>query len=30
LYSAILREVATKGTNARFAKTERGKFARKA
>jgi hypothetical protein len=30
LYSAILREVATKGTNARFVKTERGKFARKA
>jgi hypothetical protein len=30
LYSAILREVATKGTNARFVKTQRGQFARKA
>jgi HB1, ASXL, restriction endonuclease HTH domain len=28
LYSAILREVATKGKDARFKKTERGKFAR--
>jgi HB1, ASXL, restriction endonuclease HTH domain len=28
LYSAILREVSTKGTNSRFQKTERGKFAR--
>jgi len=27
LYSAILREIATKGDEARFAKTERGKFA---
>jgi hypothetical protein len=27
LYSAILREVATKGKEARFVKTERGKFA---
>ena len=27
LYSAILREVATKGTDARFKKAERGKFA---
>lgn len=27
LYSAILREIATKGNEARFAKTERGKFA---
>ncbi len=27
LYSAILREIATKGKEARFAKTERGKFA---
>jgi hypothetical protein len=26
LYSAILREVATKGVDARFVKTERGKF----
>ena len=26
LYSAILREVTTKGTEARFKKTERGKF----
>jgi hypothetical protein len=26
LYSAILREIATKGTEARFKKTERGKF----
>jgi hypothetical protein len=30
LYSAILRELATKGDQARFVKTERGKFARKA
>ncbi len=30
LYSAILREIATKGKNARFTKTERGKFAAKA
>jgi hypothetical protein len=29
LYSAILREVTTKGADARFVKTERGKFARK-
>ena len=27
LYSAILRELKTKGKDARFAKTERGKFA---
>jgi len=27
LYSAILREITTKGTNSRFRKTERGKFA---
>jgi hypothetical protein len=27
LYSAILREVKTKGNDARFKKTERGKFA---
>jgi hypothetical protein len=27
LYSAILREIATKGAQARFKKTERGKFA---
>jgi hypothetical protein len=27
LYSAILREITTKGTDARFQKTERGKFA---
>jgi len=27
LYSAILREIATKGKDARFTKTERGKFA---
>ena len=26
LYSAVLREVATKGKEARFVKTERGKF----
>ncbi|MEX2169651.1 MAG: HTH domain-containing protein [Pirellulales bacterium] len=26
LYSAILREIATKGRESRFAKTERGKF----
>jgi hypothetical protein len=30
LYSAILREMTTKGADARFQKTERGKFARKA
>ena len=30
LYSAILRELATKGREARFKKTERGKFAAKA
>ena len=30
LYSAILREIDTKGAEARFVKTERGKFARKA
>ena len=30
LYSAILREVSTKGADARFVKSERGKFARKA
>ncbi len=30
LYSAILRELATKGDQARFTKTERGKFAHKA
>ena len=29
LYSAILRELKTKGSEARFAKTERGKFLRK-
>jgi hypothetical protein len=29
LYSAILREVNTKGAAARFKKTERGKFATK-
>jgi hypothetical protein len=29
LYSAILRELATKGADARFVKSERGKFARK-
>ncbi len=29
LYSAILRELATKGKEARFVKTERGKFASK-
>ena len=28
LYSAILREIGTKGTDARFTKSERGKFAR--
>ena len=28
LYSAILRELTTKGADARFVKTERGKFAR--
>jgi hypothetical protein len=27
LYSAILRELTTKGKDARFRKTERGKFA---
>jgi hypothetical protein len=30
LYSAILREVNTKGTESRFVKTERGRFGRKA
>jgi hypothetical protein len=30
LYSAILRELTTKGTDARLVKTERGKFSRKA
>ena len=30
LYSAILREIGTKGDQARFSKTERGKFALKA
>jgi len=29
LYSAVLREINTKGTDARFVKTERGKFAAK-
>jgi hypothetical protein len=29
LYSAILREIGTKGKDARFKKTERGKFAAK-
>jgi hypothetical protein len=29
LYSAILREVAVKGADARFVKTQRGKFARR-
>ena len=29
LYSAIIREIALKGKEARFAKTERGKFAAK-
>ena len=29
LYSAILREIKTKGKDARFTKTERGKFAAK-
>ncbi len=29
LYSAILREIATKGTEGRFVKTQRGQFARK-
>ena len=29
LYSAIIREVATKGKESRFVKTERGKFAAK-
>jgi len=30
LYSGILRELTTKGAQARFVKTERGKFALKA
>jgi hypothetical protein len=30
LYSAVLRELTTKGSAARFAKTDRGKFARNA
>lgn len=30
LYSAILREITTKGKDARFIKTERGKFAARA
>lgn len=30
LYSAILREIATKGKQSRFRKTERGKFAQRA
>jgi hypothetical protein len=30
LYSAVLRELTTKGSAARFVKTDRGKFARKA
>jgi hypothetical protein len=30
LYSALLRELTTKGRQARFVKTERGKFARNA
>ena len=30
LYSAIIREIATKGSEARFQKTERGKFAARA
>ena len=30
LYSAILREITTKGDKSRFTKTERGKFARTA
>ena len=29
LYSAILREIKTKGNDARFTKTERGKFTAK-
>jgi HB1/ASXL restriction endonuclease-like protein with HTH domain len=29
LYSAIIREISTKGRDARFVKTERGKFAAK-
>ena len=29
LYSALIREIATKGKEARFVKTERGKFAAK-
>ena len=28
LYASLLREITTKGTNARFQKTARGKFAR--
>jgi hypothetical protein len=28
LYSAMLREITTKGTNSRFQKTDRGKFFR--
>jgi hypothetical protein len=30
LYAAILREITTKGADARFTKTDRGKFARTA
>jgi hypothetical protein len=30
IYSAILREIDTKGAEARFVKVEKGKFARKA
>jgi hypothetical protein len=30
LYSAIIREISIKGTEARFKKTERGKFSIKA
>ena len=30
LYSSIIREIATKGNDARFVKAERGKFLRKA
>ena len=30
LYSAVLRELTTKGAGARFVKTDRGKFARNA
>ena len=29
VYSAIIREIATKGSESRFCKTERGKFAAK-